>query len=314
MSNNTPPGPIEVDDLHVEFAPWDGRRVPVTLIGGYLGAGKTTVINRLLARTDQPIAVMVNDVGSVNIDAALIKQRSSDTVELTDGCICCSLSRGLADAFDEIRERPTPPDHVVIELSGVADPRRVMPWGDAAGFRLDAVLVLVDATSFLHNIDDPVVSPHLVAQLEAADAVAVTKLDLVESTVAGAVHQRLLSIAPDVTLIDLSTADDLAAVIDTGTRRPGGAADVGAPSLFDPHETSLVPVCDPISEAGLAELLTALPPDTMRAKGVVRVESGELRLVQVVGRRQSVTPLPHAEDQEPTDLVVITLPGARPAG
>ena len=68
----------------------DGRRVPVTLVGGYLGSGKTTLINELLGRTDRPIAVLVNDVGEVNVDAALISRRSSDTIELTDGCVCCS--------------------------------------------------------------------------------------------------------------------------------------------------------------------------------------------------------------------------------
>ena len=65
-----------------EFAPWDGRRVPVTLVGGYLGAGKTTIINDLLARTTRPIAVLVNDVGSINIDAALVARHSGDTIEL----------------------------------------------------------------------------------------------------------------------------------------------------------------------------------------------------------------------------------------
>ncbi|MDC0359149.1 hypothetical protein OAM92_00295, partial [Acidimicrobiales bacterium] len=64
------------DSLIVEtFAPWDGRRVPVTLIGGYLGAGKTTAINEFLRRTDRPVAVLVNDVGDINIDSALIKRR-----------------------------------------------------------------------------------------------------------------------------------------------------------------------------------------------------------------------------------------------
>jgi G3E family GTPase len=309
MTDPLPPDPLDTE-LGIEFAPWDGRRVPVTLVGGYLGAGKTTLINRLLQRTDRPIAVLVNDIGSVNIDAALVRQRSSDTIELTDGCVCCSLSRGLADAFDDLRGRATPPEHVIIELSGVADPRRVMPWGDAAGFRLDTVVVLVDAQRFVANIEDPVVAPHLQAQLDAADIIAITKVDATDDVALAAVHERLGMLAPDVPLADISRTDDLAGFLDTGTRQPGGAADVGPPQLFDAHITSLQAIPDPVEIAALEALISALPADTMRAKGVARLDSGELVLVQVVGRRSSITPLPAAESQDVTGLVVIRLPGA----
>ena len=123
--------------MEPEFLPWDGRRVPVTFLAGYLGSGKTTLINSVLATTDRPVAVFVNDVGSVNVDARLIRRLSGDTLELTDGCVCCSLSDGFGAAFDQLRAREVPPDHLVIELSGVADPTRVLPWGRSAGFRLD---------------------------------------------------------------------------------------------------------------------------------------------------------------------------------
>ena len=65
----------------------------MTLLGGYLGSGKTTLLNDLLRRTDRPIAVLVNDVGEINIDAALLQRRSADTIELTDGCVCAPSPR-----------------------------------------------------------------------------------------------------------------------------------------------------------------------------------------------------------------------------
>ncbi len=145
----------EIDELFDEgVAPWDGRRVPMTLLGGYLGSGKTTLLNDLLRRTDRPIAVLVNDVGEINIDAALLQRRSADTIELTDGCVCCSISESLGSTLADMRRRPTPPDHVVIELSGVADPTQVMPWAESDGFRLDGVVVLVDATNFRERLAD----------------------------------------------------------------------------------------------------------------------------------------------------------------
>ena len=123
---------------------WGGRRVPVTLLGGYLGSGKTTLLNELLADADRRYAVLVNDIGAVNVDAALVASRDGDTIELTDGCVCCSLIDGFALAFERLRERPQPPDQVLVELSGVADPARVVPFTGTAGFRLDSVLVVFD--------------------------------------------------------------------------------------------------------------------------------------------------------------------------
>ena len=66
----------------------------------------------------------------------LVRRRHGDTIELTDGCVCCSLAGGLAAAFDGLRERDTPPDHVIVELSGIADPARVVPWASSPGFSL----------------------------------------------------------------------------------------------------------------------------------------------------------------------------------
>ena len=113
-----------------EFLPWDGRRVPITFVGGYLGAGKTTAINELLRVTDRPIAVLVNDIGAINIDAALIRRRHGDTIELTNGCVCCSSIEEFGAAFDLIRARPLPPDeqrHSPPGLTLVPRPARLRP-------------------------------------------------------------------------------------------------------------------------------------------------------------------------------------------
>jgi G3E family GTPase len=294
-------------DDDVEFAPWDGRRVPVTLVGGYLGAGKTTVINRLLARTDRPIAVLVNDVGEIAIDHRLVARRHTDAIELTDGCVCCSLSQGLAEAFDGLRTRPRPPDHVIIELSGVADPTRVIPWARSAGFRLDAVVALVDAGQFTTRLEDPRVGPLLARQLEAADLVLVTKTDLVDPGAGADVVARVTTLVGDRPVLASTGPEAVAALLDTGTRRPGGVAATPPPTLFDAHRATVVPLPDPIDRPAIDTLLEALDPRVVRAKGVARTPQGDRLLIQVVGRRREVTPLPAAEDQDTTDLVVISL-------
>ena len=179
-----------------EFLPWDGRRVPITFVGGYLGAGKTTAINELLASTDRPIAVIVNDVGSVDVDAKLIRRRHGDTIELTDGCVCCSSIDGIGAAFDQIRSRAEPPDHVLVELSGVAEPSQVVWWGTTAGFRLDGVVVVAAADQLGDPSLPPWIRERLDRQIAAADLLVLTKTDLVDDGARSVARARLAGLAP----------------------------------------------------------------------------------------------------------------------
>ncbi|MFV0524019.1 MAG: CobW family GTP-binding protein [Acidimicrobiales bacterium] len=292
-----------------ELAPWDGRRVPVTLLGGYLGAGKTTALNALLARTDRPVVVVVNDVGTINVDAALVARRSGDLVELTDGCVCCSMARGLASALDAVRERPSAPDHVIVELSGVADPTRVAGFANSLGFRLDSTVVMVDVEQIEGQLDNPVIGAIVLRQLQAADLLLLSKSQLVDEAGLAAVRDRLVAVAPDIPALDVADATDSASLLELGTRRPGGVTATPLPQLFDPHETSIVPLPVPATRAELDRILDDLGDDVVRAKGIAVGGAGERLLIQVVGRRRRITDLPQAEDQPGTDLVVIT---ARP--
>jgi len=293
-------------DVSEVIAPWDGRRVPVTLLGGYLGSGKTTVINAVLAKTDRPIAVLVNDVGAVNIDASLVRRRHGDTIELTDGCVCCSLAAGLAAAFDGLRSRPEPPDHVILELSGVADPSRVAPWAGSDGFRLDGIVVLVDAEQFVERLDDPFTGPSVRQQAVAADLFVLSKLDLASPAERSETERRLAELAPGVPVLDAGDAVATASFLDLGTRRPGGVAATPPAELFDAHDVHMQPVPQPIERADFETMIESLPASTLRAKGIAITPDGTQLLAQVVGRRRVITELPRAETQPATDLVVIT--------
>ncbi len=79
--------------------------------------------------------MVVNDFGALNVDADLVRSRSEDTLELSNGCVCCSLADGMAAVMERLRAMDPPPDQVVVEVSGVGDPSKVAGWGDHPGFR-----------------------------------------------------------------------------------------------------------------------------------------------------------------------------------
>jgi G3E family GTPase len=300
------------------FLPWDGRRVPLTFVGGYLGAGKTSSINEVLRHADRPIAVIVNDVGSIDVDAALVRRRHGDTIELTDGCVCCSSIDGLGAAFDQIRARPTPPDHVIIELSGVAEPERMLPWGRSAGFVLDGLVVVVAADQLEPGRLPEWVHIHLDSQIRAADLLVLTKTDLVDDAGVAAARDRLAEVAPDTPVIERSPGSDavgaLGRFLALGGRRPGGVTDVSPSTLFDAHEVSLESMPSGLTVAELDAWLHALRTELearggrlVRAKGLALTSDLGLVLVQVVGVRQEIDVVPEPERAAPTELVVIRL-------
>ncbi len=301
-----------------DHLPWDGRRVPITFVGGYLGAGKTTAINEVLSHADRPIAVVVNDAGSINIDAALVKGCDGAAIELTNGCVCCTNLDDMGSAFDTIRSRPEPPDHVVIELSGVAEPKNVIPWSRSAGFFLDGVVIVVAADQLLDPDLPSWIRLHLDAQIQQADLLVLTKVDLVHPSSMPPARSRLATLAPETPVVNGSLGQreggTLGRFLALGGHRARDAAAVPTPTLFDLHQTHTVSVSGPLTrqavDAVLAELPARFPGRTVaRANGVIELadDPGSQVLVQVVGSRSEVTPLLPNERQPPTDLVVITV-------
>ncbi len=279
-----------------EFLPWDGRRVPITFVGGYLGAGKTTAINEVLAAAERPIAVVVNDAGAINIDASLIKGCDGNSIELTDGCVCCTSIDDMGQALDAIRSRPEPPDHLVIELSGIAEPKNIVPWGRSAGFLLDGVVIVVAVDQLLDDDLPKWIRLHLEAQIEAADLLVLTKSDLVDGDELAAAKARLAAIAPATPVVDGSLGrreqGTLGRFLALGGHRDSDPAGVPGPTLFDLHQTHTVTIGGPLTRDGIDALVADLPRrfpgrTITRAKGVVALadEGDRPVLVQVVGAR-----------------------------
>jgi|688.fasta_scaffold00246_7 G3E family GTPase len=154
------------------------RGVPATVVGGYLGSGKTTLINGWLQSPDcHHWAVLVNDLGSINIDAERLAQARGDVLELGGGCVCCSLRDGLGKALLQLARRPEPPAHVLIETSGMAVPRRVADQLALHGLELARVLLVVDLERIETLWHDAWVGDLVRQQFDSVDVLQFSKAD-----------------------------------------------------------------------------------------------------------------------------------------
>ena len=273
-------------------------RIPVLVIGGYLGAGKTTLINNILSSATQRIAVVVNDFGSVNIDVSLIRERHNDTIELTNGCICCAVGESLADVLFSILDRAELPEVVVIEASGVANPAAVAAFAHIEGFHHLGNVVLVDATQALETSKDPLVGKTFALQVEAAHLLAITKSDQATDTVISEVRATVSSLAPSTPLV-LTTSTTLSSLMMNLAPHVDSVV-TEAHTEFSTTTLSHVSARD---EKQLLAFLQNFPPNVVRAKGIVELANGDRRLVQKVGSTISIsqTELPT------TGIVLISL-------
>ncbi len=265
--------------------------LPVTVVSGYLGAGKTSLVNHLLRNAGgRRILVMVNDFGALNIDADLIESRDGEQITLSNGCACCTMGTELLYALADALDRRPRPDWLVIEASGVADPAKIAAAAHAEPeMRYQGVVTMADAASLSERLSDPLVGAQAAQQVRVADLVLVTKTDL--SPFAPA-REALAALSRAPVLEAPRGAVDLDLLID----RPEGAPPPTAPGGRD-HAALYRSVSlegGRVSEAGLRALLADPPKGLYRFKGFVETETGGFE-AQLVGRTYELRRLPAAK-------------------
>ena len=220
--------------------------VPVLLLTGYLGSGKTTLLNRILSnRKGIKFAVIVNDLGEVNVDAALIEkggvvgQKDDSLVALQNGCICCTLKMDLVQQLDELT-RDGKFDYIVIEASGICEPAPIAqticsipslgPEYHSRGpvARMDCIATVVDALRMqsefncgdalpLRNFDEDDIENLLIQQIEFCNIVILNKVAEVGKADLGRMKQIIRNLQPKAEIIECNFCDfDLGKILDTG--------------------------------------------------------------------------------------------------
>lgn len=157
------------------------RGMPVTIITGFLGSGKTTLLNHILQnQQDLKVAVLVNEFGDINIDSQLLVSVDENMMELSNGCICCTINDGLVDAVYSVLEKGDRIDYMIVETTGVADPLPIALTFLGTELqhltRLDSILTVVDSEAFT---SDHFNSDAAYAQIMYGDIIILNKTDLV---------------------------------------------------------------------------------------------------------------------------------------
>src|SRR6202012_5975409 len=183
--------------------------IPVTLIGGYLGAGKTTLVNHLLRNANgRRLAVLVNEFGELPIDADLIEARDGNLLSISGGCICCSFGSDLLGALMQLKGRADVIDHLLIETSGVALPQSIVQSLTLLpDLSLDGVIVVADAETIEQRARDRYMSDTVLAQLGHAHIILLKNTDLVSRERLDAISHWLTGITPDVRIVPTRNAD-----------------------------------------------------------------------------------------------------------
>lgn len=296
------------------------NRIPITTISGFLGAGKTTLVNRILNQVqDRRIVVFVNDFGALNIDYDLVETVEADRISLKNGCVCCTLNQDLVSGIAGFATEPSPPDAIVIEASGISEPRALdtsLETLENAGLaRLDARIYVLDADTFPHlDFED---SERIIDHAAVSDLVLLNKLDVASPDTIETLKTVLAEAAPYARMIPSIHSDialDLVLNFSDSARR---SADIPVRAHADDHfknhakrfSSCSMELNGVLDRQKFESFARTLPDTSLRAKGFLRFSDApdQIWMFNLVGHRATLEIASARPSSDTTRLVVIGL-------
>lgn len=310
------------------------KQIPTTILTGFLGAGKTSVLNRILKGNHglKP-AVLVNDFGKINIDAELIERIDDDgTVNLANGCICCSIRNDLISALTHQCNKSNPPDYIILECSGVSHTGEVittfMSPGLKAKLKLDGIVAVVDSEQ-VRALTGKIADLARI-QIELATVVILNKVDLVSDQELDKLKDWIRNISPQARILEAKHGTiPLEFILGIGNfdpfqvhknvqiqvaeEKPRGFALTQSQPLEHVHpdhdyfSTFSYVTDESLDSSTFRKMIQRLPTNIYRAKGIINLEPSKENkyIFQIVGRWVSLTSGPKWGDQDRSTQIVM---------
>lgn len=240
--------------------------IPLVILTGYLGSGKTTLLRNMLTNTKSRIAIIMNEFGDIGIDGKILKGKNADVVELSGGCVCCSLTGELENAISEITGKYKP-DYIVVETTGVAEPDAMITnLENNENVELNSVVCIADAYAMTKY---PNVGHTGLVQIENSDIILLNKTDLVNRQEINDAEKMLKEFNPEARIIKTVKSDvGLESLLGLHTEKNTENGD----HSHDEMEFIAFVSKNKINRKAFESFANTLPKDIYRAKGFVNLD------------------------------------------